>query len=145
MKFHISRWQYWWGYLVVFLLVLLAIWFTDRAQDLQSYVAGGIALIILLVFEFIVRKEKVRFADDGIEIIRGKEVENVSFDSISDASAIQSALQSVLRCGDVVIKVPNREIVLKNFEEPGRIARAIGTRIHVSHELHGHHKGGPRV
>ncbi len=145
MKFHISRWQYWWGYLVVFLLVLLAIWFTDRAQDLQSYVAGGIALIILLVFEFIVRKEKVRFADDGIEIIRGKDVENVSFDSISDASAIQSALQSVLRCGDVVIKVPNREIVLKNFEEPGRIARAIGTRIHVSHELHGHHKGGPRV
>lgn len=145
MKFHISRWQYWWGYLVVFLLVLLAIWFTDRAQDLQSYVAGGIALIILLVFEFIVRKEKVRFADDGIEIIRGKDVENVSFDSISDASAIQSALQSVLRCGDVVIKVPNREIVLNNFEEPGRIARAIGTRIHVSHELHGHHKGGPRV
>lgn len=145
MKFHISRWQYWWGYLVVFLLVLLAIWFTDRAQDLQSYVAGGIALIILLVFEFIVRKEKVRFADDGIEIVRGKDVENVSFDSISDASALQTALQSVLRCGDVVIKVPNREIVLKNFEEPGRIARAIGTRIHVSHELHGHHKGGPRV
>ena len=145
MKFHISRWQYWWGYLAVFLLVLLAIWFTDRAQDSQSYIAGGIALIILLVFESIVRKEKVRFADDGIEIVRGKDVEMISFDSISDASSIQSALQSVLRCGDVLIKVPNREVVLKNFEEPGRIARAIGTRIHVSHELHGHHKGGPRV
>jgi hypothetical protein len=145
MKFHISRWQYWWGYLAVFLLVLLAIWFTDRAQDFQSYIAGGIALIVLVVFEFIVRKEKVRFAEDGIEIIRGKDVEKISFDSVSDASAIQTALQSVLRFGDVLIKIPNREIVLNNFEEPGKIARAIGTRIHVTHELHGHHKGGPRV
>ncbi len=145
MKFHISRWQYWWGYLAVLLLVFLASWFTDRAQDLQSYIAGGIALIIFVVFEFIVRKEKVRFAEDGIEIIRGKDIERVSFGSVSDASAIQTALQSVLRFGDVLIKVPNREIVLKNFEEPGKIARAIGTRIHVTHELHGHHKGGPRV
>ena len=141
MKFHISRWKYWWGYTVVFLLVLLAIWFTDRAQDFQSYVAIVIAIVLFVVFEVFIRREKVKFVEDGIEIIRGKDVEKVSFDSVSDSSAIQTGLKSVLNFGDVLIKIPARDIVLKDFEEPGRIARAIGTRIHVSHELHGHHKG----
>lgn len=130
---------------MVFLLVLLAIWFTDRAQDFQSYVAGGIALVIFVVFEFVIRREQVRFGENGIEIIRGKDVETISFDSVSDASAMQTSLQSVLRFGDVLIKSSKGEIVLKNFEEPGKIARAVGTRIHVTHELHGHHKGGPHL
>jgi hypothetical protein len=145
MKFHISRWRYWWGYAVAFLLVMLAIWFTDRASDAQSYVAGGIAIAVFFVFEVLIRREQVRFVENGIDIARGKEVRHVSYNSISDASAIQTAWQSVLRFGDVLIKKPGEEIVLKNFVEPGKIARAIGTRIHVSHELHEHHKGGLHV
>ena len=145
MKFHISRWQYWWGYAAVFLLVLLAIWFTDRAQDFQSYIVGGIALALFVILEFVIRRELVKFTEDGIEIRHGREVESFGFESIADASPIQTGFQGVLRFGNVLIKTPGREIVLKNFEEPGKIARAIGTRIHVTHELHGHHKGGPGV
>ena len=145
MRFHVSRWLYWWAYLAVFLLILLAIWFTDRAQDFESYVAGGIGLLIFIIFEFVVRKEQIKFIEDGVEIRHGKSSEIVLFNSISDASVIQTPFQSVLRYGDVLIKTPGREIVLKNFEEPVKISRAISTRIHIAHELHSHHKGGPHV
>jgi hypothetical protein len=145
MKFHVSRWRYWWGYSAVFLLVLLAIWFTDRAQDVESYVVGGVALAFFVILEFVVRRESVRFLSGGIEVHRGNEVESFAFSSISEASPVQTGFQGVLRFGDVLIRIPGREVVLKSFSEPGRIAKAIGTRIHVSHELHGHHKGGPHV
>jgi uncharacterized membrane protein YdbT with pleckstrin-like domain len=149
MGFHISRWRYWWGYTVVFILVLAAIWFTDRAADAASWITGIVALISFIIFEFIIRRERIAITDSGVEVRRGifkAEVTSIPYEKIAAVSTSQTVLQNVLRFGDVQIDTSSpAEIVLIGFEEPGKIERQISSRLHEVHEEHEHHKAEPHV
>ncbi len=148
MGFHISRWRYWWGYAVVFLLVLLAIWFTDRAADNASWVSGTVAIALFVILEFVIRLERIRITDSEIEIRRGlfgKSIQRLPYGSVSSVSAVQTFLKKTLRYGDLMIKTAGDEIVLLNFQDPAKIERAVGRRIHKFHETHPHHAVEPHV
>ena len=141
MKFHLSRWRYWWGYSVVFLLIMLAIWFTDRARDKASWVVGGFALILFLILEGLIRFERLKVTEAGIEYRKGKSVSRLSYDSVSKLSTDQSVWQSVLRYGTLVVHSPRGDLVLFSFQDPRKIEKAINKMLHKWHEAHPHHKG----
>src|SRR5574341_1912391 len=129
MKFHISRWRYWWAYLAVFLLVLAAIWLTDNGKDAASWTVGIIALALFILLEFVIRSERI-IINDAIEIRRfRKEPVSISFVSISDAAVSQTTLQHILRYGDVLIKSSSGEVLLSRFEEPLKIEKLIQQKI----------------
>ena len=148
MRFHISRWRYWWGYAVVFLLVLLAIWFTDLAADTASWITGSIAIVIFLVFEFLIRLERIKITEADVKIIKGvftRSTTHLSYSSIAGVSSIQTLLQKILRFGNVKIDTPGSEIVLLSYQDPPKIEKAISTYLHKLHEMHAHHAGRPHV
>jgi len=145
MKFHISRWRYWWAYLTIFILVLLAIWLTDNGMDSLSWVSGGGGLVLFVIMEFVIRMEKINIADSGVEFRNGKDVTILQYSSISDVSLTQSFFQHLLRFGDVQIKMPGSEVVLKGFEEAAKIEKVISMNIHKVHEGHEHHAKEPHV
>jgi len=138
MSFHISRWRYWWAYLIVFLLVLAAIWLTDNGKDIASWTVGIFALVLFVIFEFVIRLERV-VINNSVEIRRfRKETTSIPFSSISNVTATQTTLQHLLRYGDVIIKSSSGEVLLSNFEEPVKIEKLISQKIKAVHESHEH-------
>ncbi|MEM3154123.1 MAG: PH domain-containing protein [Candidatus Woesearchaeota archaeon] len=144
MAFHISRWRYWWAYLVVILLVLYAIWLTDRAADVASWIVGSVAFVLFVIMEVMIRRRRV-IINDAVEIISGNVRTRVDFKKIAGVSVQQSVLQNLLRYGTVIIKLPGEEIVLAGFAEPNRIKRQVDSHLHVVHEKHPHYSQKPRV
>jgi len=151
MKFHISRWRFWWAYFIVILLAMLAIWLNDRGYDRSVWISAVFALILFVILEFMIRLERVDITDAQIELRRGifsKDVTRVMYHSISDVTARQTFLQRILRFGDVEIDTPGSpkaEIVLTGFEEAAKIDAIISGHIHRVHEAHEHHATGPHV
>jgi uncharacterized membrane protein YdbT with pleckstrin-like domain len=145
--FHISRWRYGWGYIVVFSLVIIAIWFTDHGGDTASYIAGGLALVLFFLLEILVRMERLVISDSGIKLRKGflsKNVTRVAYSTISNVSVSQSVFQRLLRYGDIEIDTPGgptAEIVLLKFQDAGKIERLISSYIHEAHAKHTHHSG----
>ena len=144
MSFHISRWRYWWAYLVIIVLVMYAIWLTDRAADMASWTAGIAAFILLVMMEIVIRRERIA-VNGAVDIIRGKSRTQIPFNSISSVSVSQSVLQNLLRYGTVFLKTPGEEITLSSFEEPNKIKKQIESRMHVAHQKHLHHEQKPHV
>ena len=144
MTFHISRWRYWWAYLIIILLALYAFWLTDRAADNPSWIAGIIALTLFIVMEIFIRRQQIKI-DNAVEIRSGNEKTSIEFKSIASVSVQQSVLQNILRHGTVTIKLPGEEIVLSGFAEPNKIKRQIEGKVHSAHESHPHHSEKPHV
>jgi uncharacterized membrane protein YdbT with pleckstrin-like domain len=144
MSFHISRWRYWWAYFVVILFALYSFWLTDRAEDVASWTAGIAALILFIIMEIVIRRQRV-ITKNSVEIRSEKETKRIEFSKISHVSVVQSFLQHLLRYGTVVIKSPGEDIVLLNFAEAGKIARSIQKHLHTVHEKHEHHSRKPHV
>ena len=144
MKFHISRWRYWWGYLLVFILFFSAIWFSDRAVDAAAWLVGSLGIGFLVLFEYLIRVERIDVGDELL-IIKSKLVRRVQYSQISNVSLSQTGLQNLLRYGDVLVKLPGEEIMLSRFEEAGKIERQINKHLHILHEQHPHHAKKPHV
>jgi uncharacterized membrane protein YdbT with pleckstrin-like domain len=142
--FHISRWRYWYAYLAVALLVLYAMWLSDRAADIASYVAGAGALVSFIVMELVIRKEKVNIAD-GVEIIKGKSMVHVPFSKISQVSVSQSVLQNIFRYGTLELKTPGETIYLPGIAEANKAKKQIESKMHSVHNKHEHHSEKPHV
>lgn len=132
MKFHISRWKYWWVYLLVIVLVLLAIWFSDKAYDKASWISGGVAVVLFLILELLIRSERVFIDGEHIEFRSGifsKESTKLSCKSVSNVSVKQSLLQRLLRFGDVEIRSTGGDYLLNGFEEPNKIERLLSAHL----------------
>ncbi len=144
MSFHISRWRYWWAYLVIILLAMYAFWLTDRAQDAASWTAGIAALILFIIMEIVIRRQRIKIGD-FVEIMSGNERTRIEFKSVSGVSVQQSVLQNILRHGSITIKLPGEEIVLSGFAEPNKIRKQIESRMHSVHQSHPHHSEKPHA
>jgi len=151
MKFHISRWRFWWGYTVVFVLVMLAIWFTDKGADAASWIVALLAIALIVVLELMIRMEQVTITDVSIEYRAGllsKNINRATYSSISNVAAHQTFFQRVFRFGDVHIDTPGSskvEISLNNFSDASKIQKMISDNIHKAHETHAHHTKKPHV
>ena len=137
MSFHISRWRYWWAYLAILLLALYTIWLNDRAADAASWIVGIIAVLILIIMEVVIRRERINIAD-GVEIIRGKSMAHVPFNGISQVSVSQSFLQNIFRYGTVELKTPGETIYLSGISEANKLAKQIEGKMHSVHQAHKH-------
>ena len=134
MKFHISRWHYWYGYLLVLVLVGLAIWFSDRAMDYYSWIAGIVCLVLFVFLEFLICSERIVLEGEHVEFRKGvfsKDSTRVSCKSVSNVSVSQSLVQRLLRYGDVEVRTSGGDYVLNGFEEPAKIERLLSA--HLKH------------
>ncbi len=139
MKFHISRWAYWWGYTLVLLLIAPAIWI--RSATTTTVATGSIATLLFVLFEILIRAEEVIIGDKDILYQKGifsKKVTRVVYGSISDFSVRQTMLQRIMGYGDVDIDTagkPEIEIVLRGFQNVGMIESMVTGHIHKHHAL----------
>ncbi|MBW2970005.1 PH domain-containing protein [Candidatus Woesearchaeota archaeon] len=144
MAFHFSRWRFWYGYLVILLLFLVAIWFYDSGGDVPAFIFAGIGVVLLLVFEFFIRTERLSIDESAVILTKGffsRGVVRVSYNTISNVSVNQSFLQRILNYGDVMIDTPGgpgAEIVLSSFQSPYKIEKLIDERIQKAHAAHKH-------
>lgn len=121
---HTSRWKYWYAYLLIILLAGLWIWTRDTGKDALALFAGVFALSFFVIFEVIIRKERIVLSEDGI--IRKKwtkELEKISYSDISDVS-----IRRVGLFDDIIIKTTSRELVLKSFSLPRKLQKSIAKR-----------------
>jgi uncharacterized membrane protein YdbT with pleckstrin-like domain len=135
MKFHKSRWHYWYAYVVLVVLVVLAIWSYDKAYDRLSWISGGSALVLFLLLEFLIRAERVIIDGEHLELRSGilsKESTRFSCRSVSNVSVKQSFLQRLLRYGSVEISTTSSDYVLDCFEEPNKIQKLLSE--HLRHK-----------
>ena len=137
MSFHISRWRYWWAYLAIILLALYTIWLTDRAADVASWIIGIITVLLLVIMEVVIRRERIDIAD-GVEVIRGKSIVHVPFNRISQVSTSQSFLQNIFRYGTIELKTPGETIYVSGIAEANKLARQIEGKMHSVHKTHKH-------
>jgi len=120
-SFHVSRWKYWYAYLLIILLAGLWIWTRDTGRDALALIAGLLALIFFAIFEIVIRRDRIIISNDGI--IRKRwttELEKIPYSHISDVSLRRSGLFD-----DVIIKTSTGELVLKCFSLPRKLQKAI--------------------
>jgi len=144
MKFHISRWHFWYAYTAIILLFILGIWLYDRAIDNLAWTSILIAIILLVLFEVLIRIETLTITKVSVDHRKGlfsKQVSRVMFDSITNVSVHQTFLQRILRFGSVDIYTPGSsgpEIVLRSVNNAAKIENIISghaTKHKTQHEV----------
>lgn len=131
MKFHISRWHYWWGYFLIVALIVISIWILFGGSLKWFVLLSFFSAALLALFEFLIRLERVTITEHGIEFCKGifsRRVMRASYHTISNVFVHQSLVQRILRYGNVEIDTaggPEPEIVLHNFQKAGKIEEMI--------------------
>ena len=122
-----SRWHYGWAYFLIAISLFFSIFFYDKGQNTVSHLLTAIALILLIIFEFLIRVKKIILTKDSVKLREGifsKRVVNTHYSDISDVGVHQSILQRILNYGNVGINTPGKEdveIVLRNAVRPNKI------------------------
>lgn len=126
MNFHLARWHFWWGYAILLVLLIVAMWFNDSAQDLQAVVFYIFAAIVFVVLELAIRTQKIWFEKDGFTFTKRRNTTFIKHHELSSVDVSQSFLQNFLGYGTISIKKRNGEVVcLKNFEQINKIKRLL--------------------
>lgn len=111
--------------LLIFLLI--AMWFSDRAEDTQSLVFYILSAILFIVLEFVIRSERVWFDRQGLVFIRRGHRALINYNEISSVLLQQSFLQSFLGYGSIIVKKRNGEMVhLRFFENIRKLKNVLG-------------------
>ncbi|MBS3124903.1 PH domain-containing protein [Candidatus Woesearchaeota archaeon] len=128
MKFHISRWHFWWGYTVLFVLLVAGMWFNDRAQDLQARVFFVLSVILFVILEVVVHGEQVSLEKSRVVIAKGypRKRTAVDYQSIAGVQIEQCGLQKLFGCGTLTIK--NKEggtLSVKHIEHVTKLHKVL--------------------
>ncbi|PIN76246.1 hypothetical protein COV18_00405 [Candidatus Woesearchaeota archaeon CG10_big_fil_rev_8_21_14_0_10_37_12] len=124
MKFSISRWHYWWAYLLIIVLALFALWFNDKAYDLLAWLAGTITILLLLFFEWFVRCNQIKVGTVHIEIKQGKKKTKINYNDISDIELRQTKFQKILGFGTICF-IAKQHFEVENVEHVNKAKRQI--------------------
>lgn len=127
MRFHISRWNYWYGYLAIILFAVISIWQYDKGKDTIGIIASLAAAVILIVFEILVRMKQLVIGKNGLFLVE-KFANRKTLSKISNVSIQQSFIQQFLGFGDVHFQMGNEKMLLKSFNLPGKIQKALEGR-----------------
>lgn len=142
MKFHISRWHYWYGYAFLIILLAVAAWRLLGGSINWFLFLGIAALVLLIIFEILIRLEQVIITENGIEFRKGilsRHVTRASYQSVSNVFIRQSLFQRMFKFGDVDIDTaggPEPEIVLHNFQKAGKIEELIESHSHKARQAY---------
>lgn len=117
MKFTISRYRYWYGYLLTLIIALLGSYFLDRAFDAAAWTLFGVAGVLFLFFEYVVRSESLSVVHDGF--IYRKSGVSVKLPQTAHVHIQQSFLQYLLRMGNVTIG----DVTIYGLREPHRLVK----------------------
>lgn len=134
--FHTSRWQFWWGYFIVFVLAMFSIWLWDAGEDGMSLFFGALAVVLYVILELMTRLERVVLDDRVVEFHTGllhRKSFRTPYSAIASVELIQAPLQRLFKTGDVLIDTPGTErveITLRNFNNAPRIERIVRERMH---------------
>ena len=120
MLFHISRWRYALGYLIVIVLVFIAMWRYDKGADVLGIVLAILSAVLLVFLEVLIRRKRLHI-DDEVRFVDGKNTAIIPRDS--EVTVSQSAIGMILGFGDVKIKTGESELVLNMFNLPTKIER----------------------
>ena len=120
MLFHISRWRYALGYLIVIVLVFIAMWRYDKGADVLGIVLAILSAVLLVFLEVLIRRKRLHI-DDEVKFVDGKNTTVIPRDS--EVTVSQSAIGMLLGFGDVKIKTGESELVLNMFNLPTKIER----------------------
>lgn len=130
-----SRWYYAWAYFLIVLSLFFSIFFYDKGYNTISYVLTVFGLILLVIFEFLIRLKKIVLTRDSVKLREGilsKSVVNAHYSDISDVGVQQSFLQRILNFGDVGVNTPGMEdveIILRSAVRPNKIHDLIEKQI----------------
>ena len=142
VKFHISRWRYWWGYAVILVLAGLYIWLIDRGADAVAWIAATAAFFFLVLFEILIRSETLELTEHEVIHRMGilsRKVIRAGYQSLSNVAVHQNVPQRILRYGDVMLDTPGTdatEMTLKAFTNPIKIEKIIHDNLHKVHDSH---------
>lgn len=117
MKFTVSRYRYWYGYLLALIIALLGSYFLDRAMDAAAWSLFGVAGILFLFFEYVVRSESLSVVHDGF--IYRKAGVSVKLPPTEHIHVQQSFMQYMLRMGTVTIG----DVTISGLREPHRLVK----------------------
>jgi len=117
MKFTISRYRYWYGYSLTIFVALLGSYFLDRAMDSFAWTLFGIAAILLLFFEYMVRSESLSVVQNGF--VYRKVGVSVKLPITAHIHVEQSFIQYLLKMGTV--KIDN--VTIHGLREPHRLVK----------------------
>ena len=110
MKLFVSRWRYWWEYLVLIVFALSATWLSDRGLDFASWFFVSSAIALFVYLEVSVRKQLLVVSNGRVVFMEGL-FSRISKSShvLSSVSVSQNAFQSVMKYGSV--KFPDGHVV----------------------------------
>lgn len=140
MQFHISRWHYWWGYCMILVLAVLAVWLLLGGSIKWFLLLVLFALVLLVIFEILIRLERITITETGVEFRKGilsRHVMRASYRNVSNVFIRQSLLQRILGFGNVDIDTaggPEPEIILHNFQSAGKIEELIESHSHKTRQ-----------
>jgi hypothetical protein len=117
MKFTISRYRYWYGYTLAIIIALLGSYFLDKAMDAAAWTLFGVAGVLFLFFEYVVRSESLSVVHDGF--IYRKSGISVKLSQNSHIHVHQSFIHYMLRMGTVTIG----DVTIYGLREPHRIVK----------------------
>lgn len=117
MKFTISRYRYWYGYTLTIIIALLGSYFLDRAMDSFAWTLFGVAAILLLFFEYMVRSESLSVVQNGF--VYRKVGVSVKLPVTAHIHVEQSFIQYLLKMGNV--KIDN--VTIHGVREPHRLVK----------------------
>ncbi len=122
MRFHISRWKFWWAYGIVILLALLAMWNMDRANDSVALLLWIICGALFVILEIFIRTEMIVINQHEVKrVVMFKTVQKFTRAHHS-VKVAQSSLQRGLRFGSIII---DADIVMSGVVDPQRIRRLL--------------------
>lgn len=144
IKLHTSRWAYWYGYLLIALLLAVFVWSVVVSHFVFSVISIVVALLSLLVFELSCYFS--RFELDEDEIVKSDgllsvKTTRIHFSNISDFAVEQSFIQRFLNIGNLHINTSGTERIemhAKSLPHLDKVQDFVSKRLHI------HRSGGQK-
>lgn len=139
-KYRLSRWRFTLGYLVFFVMVFFAIWFFDSGTDTLSYFLTGLAVVLLIFLEVMIRSELLTLDDDHLtyrEGILSTKTKKIPFRAVLDTNVHQNVWQRLFHYGTLDIDTGGTadiEVVAKSITKPFHAQRVIQERGQLYHQ-----------
>ncbi|HLC33212.1 MAG TPA: hypothetical protein VJJ82_05265 [Candidatus Nanoarchaeia archaeon] len=126
MKFHISRWHFWWGYTVLSFLLIAGMWFNDSARDVQARVFFILAALVFIALELAVRTDQISLDKSGVIVKKKSARWSINYASIKSVEVAQTSAQKVFGCGNATLHIKEGEAVsVRNIEHIAKLKKVL--------------------
>ena len=125
MRFRLSRWRFWYLYMLLFFLVMFTLYLNDRALDVWAWTVGVVSFAFLAFLELLIRSEQIIIDDRGVTLQQGFVTRHSVPVTVHHVSVVQHALGRLLQFGDVTIHLRSQNHTIVGLDEPVRAANEL--------------------